>query len=79
MKGKQAFSFYNRETRQSVRLVLKPMEQKPDPMVERVEYYMNEEPENLFRTMPVRINLPETARQFDSYKCECCGKRTAAN
>ena len=79
MRGKQAFSFYDRKTRQSVRLALNPVEQEPDSMEERVEYYMSEEPENLFRTTPVRINLPETARLFEAYDCECCGEKTAAN
>ncbi|MBQ8236698.1 MAG: formylmethanofuran dehydrogenase [Oscillospiraceae bacterium] len=78
MTGKQAFSFYHRKSGRSVRLVLKP---KPLDLTaeESARYYFDRSPRELFRAMPVTIPLPEPARIFDSYNCECCGEKTGAN
>ncbi len=78
MRGKQAFSFYNRKTGKSVRLVLKP---NPGPMTrqESFAYYQSCEPAQMFDVKPTVISLPETARLFDSYVCDCCGETTGAN
>lgn len=78
MTGKQAFSFYNRASGQSVRLVLK---QKPENMTpeESFAYYQGHTPEELFDVKETTIQLPERARMFDSYVCECCGELTGAN
>lgn len=78
MRGKQAFSFYNRKTGKSVRLVLKAL---PQPMTreESFEYYQKSEPAEMFDIKEATIQLPERARLFDSYECECCGEKTGAN
>ncbi|MBR7177942.1 MAG: formylmethanofuran dehydrogenase [Oscillospiraceae bacterium] len=78
MRGKQAFSFYNRKTGKSVRLVLKP---KPVGMTreESFSYYQACSPEEMFEVKETTIRLPETARLFDSYVCDCCGETTGAN
>ena len=78
MTGKQAFSFYDRATGQSVRLVQKP---KPAGMTreESFRYYMNSAPEDLFEVKPTKLQLPRAARIFDSYDCDCCGEKTGAN
>ena len=78
MRGKQAFSFYNRKTGASVRLVLKP---KPEGMTreEAFAYYQSCEPKDMFDVKDATIRLPEKARLFDSYICDCCGERTASN
>ncbi len=78
MRGKQAFSFYNRTTGKSVRLVLKP---KPEGMTkaESFAYYQSMEPCEMFDVKEATIRLPEHARLFDSYTCECCGEVTGAN
>ena len=78
MRGKQAFSFYNRKTGQSVRLVLKP---KPVGMSreESFAYYQSCKPEEMFDVKPTTIRLPEAARLFDSYVCACCGEVAGAN
>lgn len=78
MTGKQAFSFYNRTTGKSVRLVLR----KPPKNISReesFEYYQNHEPEQLFYVKETKIALPEQARIFSSYVCDCCGEVTGAN
>ena len=78
MRGKQAFSFFNRKTDKSVRLMLKP---KPEGMTrkESSSYYQSCDPRDMFEVMDVKIRLPEKARIFDSYICECCGESTGAN
>ena len=78
MRGKQAFSFYNRKTGTSVRLVLKP---KPEGMTreESFAYYQACKPEEMFDVKDTTIQIPEKARLFDSYVCDCCGETTGAN
>ena len=78
MRGKQAFSFYNRKNGKSVRLVLKP---KPDGMTreQSFDYYQSCRPEDMFDVKKAVIQLPEKARLFDSYACDCCGESTGAN
>lgn len=78
MRGKQAFSFYNRKTGKSVRLVLKP---RPEGMTkaDSFTYYQSREPKDMFDVKDATIQLPEKARLFDSYVCDCCGETTGAN
>lgn len=78
MRGKQAFSFYNRRTGKSVRLSLKP---KPEGMTraQSFDYYQGCEPTEMFDVKETTIALPEEARIFDSYTCDCCGESTGAN
>ena len=78
MTGKQAFSFYNRKTGESVRLLL----QKPEGKRTREESlncYLTLPAKKLFLVKETVIPLPEPARIFDSYVCECCGEVTGAN
>ena len=78
LRGKQAFSFYNRATGRSVRLVLKD---KPQGMSrqESFPYYQSLSPRDMFDVKETTITLPESARIFQSVKCECCGETTAEN
>lgn len=78
IRGKQAFSFYNRKTGRSVRLALKP---KPEGMTkaESFAYYQSLAPKEMFEVKEAIIALPEKARLFDAYICDCCGEVTGAN
>ena len=78
MRGKQAFSFYNRKNGKSVRLVLKP---RPEGMTKEASfaYYQACRPEEMFEIKETTITLPEKAKLFDSYVCDCCGETTGAN
>ena len=78
MRGKQAFSFYNRRTGAAVRLVLKP---KPQGMTkeESFAYYQGTDHKDLFEVKEATIALPGEARIFDSCVCACCGENTGAN
>jgi formylmethanofuran dehydrogenase subunit E len=76
MRGKSAYSFYNRKNGKSVRLVLKPMEVSRE---NSFAYYQACAPEGMFEVKETTIRLPEKARLFASYTCDCCGERTGAN
>lgn len=78
MRGKSAYSFYNRKTGKSVRLVLKP---KPEGMTREASfaYYQGCRPDEMFDVKVTTIQLPEKARLFDSCTCDCCGEITGAN
>ena len=78
MTGKQAFSFYNRKTGESVRLILKP---RPAGLKKggSLGYYKDCMLSDMFDKMDTRIELPETARSFVSYACDCCGEITGSN
>ncbi len=75
MRGKQAFSFYNRKTGKSVRLVLKP-NTTGRSKEENFKYYQECEPEDMFDVKETTIKLPEEARIFESSQCENCGETT---
>ena len=78
IRGKSAYSIYNRKTGKSVRLVLKP---RPEGVTRAnsFAYYQSCAPEEMFDVMDTTIRLPEKARLFDSYTCDCCGEVTGAN
>lgn len=77
LRGKQAFSFYNRKTNESVRLVLKDRPQMTRE--ESFEYMQGKEPEELFDVKETTFMLPERARIFHSIKCTKCGETVAEN
>lgn len=78
MTGKSAYSFYNRKTGKSVRLVLKPTPKKMSKKAS-FDYYQSKEANELFEVKETTIVLPESARLFQSYACEKCGESTAEN
>ena len=79
MTGKQAFSFYNRKTGKSVRLVLNDSPKDLTTREQRFEYFRTCDPESMFTVKETKIALPEPARLFESYVCDCCGEKTGAN
>lgn len=78
MCGKQAFSFYNRDTGKSVRLVLKP---RPEGLSkgESFRYYQACSFEEMFDVKETKIALPENARIFKSICCSRCGETASEN
>ena len=77
MRGKQAFSFYNRKSGKSVRLVLKPRGNMTK--VESFKYYQECNPEDMFEVKETTLEIPERARIFNSIICEKCGEKTSEN
>ncbi|HHX37614.1 MAG TPA: formylmethanofuran dehydrogenase [Clostridiaceae bacterium] len=77
LTGKQAFSFYERKSGKSVRLVLRPM---PTGLSREASFALHQSkaPQELFEVKKAVIQLPERARIFDSYICADCGERTGS-
>ena len=75
IRGKQAFSFYNRKTGKAVRLVLKPAKLTKE---ESFAYYQSCSPAEMFEVKETTLPLPEKAQLFESYTCDCCGETTGA-
>lgn len=73
LTGKQAFSFYERSSGKSVRIVLKP---RPEGMTraESFKYYQSLEPCEMFDVKPALMPLPEGARMFGNVTCSVCGE-----
>ena len=78
LRGKQAFSFYNRKNGKSVRLVLRP---KPVGLAKEdsLHYYQSHAPRDLFDVKETTVPLPGAAQLFDSYPCDHCGEITASH
>lgn len=76
LRGKQAFSFYERNSGRSVRLVLRPT---PDftHKESKFHYLQNTPASQLFDVKDTVLTLPERARLFGSRPCSCCGELTA--
>ncbi|MEA4923408.1 MAG: FmdE family protein [Eubacteriaceae bacterium] len=70
LRGKQAYDFYNRDSGESFRLILKEGKKSKEEMADMPG-------SELFDKMPVKFELPEKARIFRSYPCEKCGEMTA--
>lgn len=77
MRGKQAFSFYNRKNGKSIRLVLKPKANMTRE--ESFKYYQECMPEEMFEVKETTLQVPERARIFKSIICENCGEKTSEN
>ena len=79
LRGKQAFSFFNRKTEKSVRLVLRNIDMDVGSREERQKEIFATPPTELFEVKDVSFTLPEIARIFNSITCEVCGESTAEN
>lgn len=75
IRGKQAFSFFNRKTGESVRLVLK--ETRPMPREDKLAFMLLAEPDDLFWVKQPNFKCPEHTKVFRSEKCASCGEVTA--
>ena len=71
--GKHAYSFFNRSTGESVRLVLKPFKGEMDRQ-ERQGYLLEAPASEIFEYKTPGYNIPEQARIFTTIICEQCGE-----
>lgn len=78
MRGKTAYSFYNRKNGESVRLVLKP---RPEGLTREkaFAYYQSLDPEEMFEVKETTIALPEKAQIFKTLTCSRCGESASEN
>ncbi|MDR2589307.1 MAG: FmdE family protein [Spirochaetales bacterium] len=74
LTGKQAFSFFERDSGKGTRLILKPLGAMPAK--ERVEYLLNSGNDVLF-SIKEAGGPPPKPRKFKSLVCEKCGEETA--
>ena len=75
LRGKQAYTFYRRDTGRGVRLVLRPL---PAGMT-RAESFVHLQamaPRDMFDVTEAALPLPERARLFESVTCPLCGEST---
>lgn len=77
MTGKQAFSFYERKTGKTLRLVLRPSDRKMTRQ-ESFAHYQSLAPKDMFDVKETKLPLPQRAQIFESYVCEGCGEVTGA-
>jgi len=76
IRGKQAFSFFNRNNGAAVRLVLKPLP-KMESREAKQNYILEAPFDEVFEIKKPGYPLPESARLFPSVDCERCGESTA--
>ena len=79
LRGKQAFSFFNRKTGKSARLALKNLYMEELSRDEKQKAMFDAPHGELFEVEDVPFALPESARIFASVTCEECGEKTAEN
>lgn len=73
--GKQAFSFFERNSGKKIRLVLKPFEGEMS-RPERQKYILEAPEENVFKIEKPSFEPPEKAKIFTTVICENCSEGT---
>ena len=76
IRGKQAFSFFNRKNGKQIRLILKELP-KMSSREEKQQFILKAPISEVFELKTPEYGLPEQARLFDSIPCEICGESTA--
>lgn len=77
LRGKMAFSFFDRLTGRGVRLCLKPGAEDDRTRDEAMRYLLETPYTELFVISKPPYSLPEQARIFNSQCCTKCGEETA--
>lgn len=72
--GKMAFSFFDRNSGKSVRIVIKNHDRSKMTKEESIDRFLNGKTEDLFEIGKPGFELPEKAKIFNSIKCERCGE-----
>lgn len=76
LRGKQAFSIFDRKSGKAVRLVLKA-DAKDTKRGGSLDDFLARDPSELFEVKSPNFALPEPAEIFQSAPCARCGERTA--
>ena len=78
LTDRQIYTFYNRKTREAVRMSLKP---RPEGMTreQSFAYDQSMEPREMFDLLPVTLSMPESAGDKQEYVCASCGETGGAN
>ncbi|WP_026894046.1 FmdE family protein [Clostridiisalibacter paucivorans] len=75
-RGKQAFSFFNRDNDDSIRLVFKGIEYDGNKEGKQ-NFILNTPATKLFEIKKPEFNVPQRAKIFKSIVCESCGELAA--
>ena len=75
-RGKQAFTFYRRDTEEGIRIVLKSLE-RPQNREEWMNSLLDSDVEEIFEFKSPKYPLPKKANIYPSIKCEICGETAA--
>ncbi len=73
IRGKQAYSFFDRNTGKRIRVVLNP-NSKTMEREEAMHYILNAPRNEISEIKEPSFDLPEEARIFNSIVCESCGE-----
>jgi Formylmethanofuran dehydrogenase subunit E len=69
--GKMAFTFFNRNTEKSVRVVAKRLDRSVD-RAKIIERILNDSVESVFEIKVPTYEIPDEARLFESVQCDVC-------
>lgn len=75
-RGKAAYSFFDRKSGKSIRLVVRPFDRDSMSKDEVIDRMLNAPAEEVFEIKEPRFELPERARIFNSVECSCCREVT---
>lgn len=73
-RGKMAFSFFDRRTGKSVRLVSKGIELERGSREETIDFILNAPGDEIYMVKEPGFDVPEKAKNFQNKVCECCGE-----
>lgn len=76
LRGKQAFSIYNRKNGKSIRIVKRESELEMN-REEKQAYILEADFDKVFEIKETKFEIPEEAKIFKSVVCEKCGELTA--
>lgn len=71
--GKMAFSFFDRDTGESIRMILKPLSESAS-REEKIKFITEAPTAEVFEIGKPEFELPEQARLFRNETCEVCGE-----
>ena len=77
MRGKRAFSFYNRESKRSFRILWHASKKHDMPRPERILYFLGAPAPELYTLSEASQPLPVKALISPSLACALCGESTA--
>ncbi len=75
-RGKHAYSFFQEQEKEGLRLVLKRRELEGE-REEKIKAILNEDPRELFLLKRPNFSCPGRALIFNTIECENCGEGTA--
>jgi len=77
-RGKPAYTFFNRNTEEKVRLVKKPSP-KGLSREQSLKYILESKPLEIFQVKQPNYPIPKRAAMFSSINCQSCGEPTSEN